>query len=81
MRKILVWLCAPVALFLVACESNEPGGIRLHYSWVDSEGNDLTPPDLTILHAWGKLKYGSETKTSEAVWMGDAAATLRFDNL
>ncbi|HNT27673.1 MAG TPA: hypothetical protein PKH10_05765, partial [bacterium] len=48
---------------------------------MDSEGNDLTPPDLTQLFAWGELKYGAETKTTEAVWMGDDDATLRFTGL
>ena len=77
-----VWLFAIlVALFLAACDSNSPGGIRLHYSWVDSEGNDITPPDLSLLFAWGELKYGSETKTSEAAWLGDDDATLRFTGL
>ncbi|HOW51115.1 MAG TPA: kelch repeat-containing protein [bacterium] len=81
MKNHIVWLFVAFIAFLAACSSNEAGGIRLHYTWVDSEGNDITPPDLTLLHAWGELTYAKETKTAGPAWLGDPDDTLRFENL
>ncbi len=81
MRNGFIWILVALLTALFACESNEAGGIRLHYSWTDTEGNDITPPDLTLLHTWGELTYAKETKTAGPAWLGDPDDTLRFENL
>ncbi|HOW51119.1 MAG TPA: kelch repeat-containing protein [bacterium] len=81
MEKSAICLLSALLLLFVSCELNEQGGIRLHYTWTDAEGNDITPPDMTVLFAWGELTYGKEKKTTQPVWMGAEDATLRFDDL
>ena len=69
---------------ITSCARNEAGGVRLQTRWVDTAGNDLTPPDLTLLYAWAELTFvsgGGETKTASPVWMGEDAAALWFSGL
>ncbi|HNW82315.1 MAG TPA: hypothetical protein PKG52_05415, partial [bacterium] len=80
MKKLIMVMIA-VMVLTASCEQFEQGGISLHYTWKDSDGNDITPPDMNLLFAWAEVEYSGEKKETGPVWMGEDGSILRFDNL
>ncbi|MGI6394398.1 MAG: Kelch repeat-containing protein [bacterium] len=81
MKRFFITSAIFLAVVFTSCEQFEQGGLQFEYSWSDSEGKEIEPPELDDFYAWAELLYKGEQKTTGPVAMADEGAVLRFENL